>query len=161
MLKKRKRALRRSWSVLSFLAFLFQLGLQDEGGADGGLGDQILCTGLQKWLALSGPDIRPAIVKLKLIAQEKAAFKSIAVLNSACVYDMAHQPPLCCTLHHHLYSRMVEQDPGEIIQLWFWNKLDSETNWCVQNWAALDTKLGWKGGEEEWEEASERVHLHY
>lgn len=35
---ERERGVGRSWSVLSFLAFLFQLGLQDEGEADGGWG---------------------------------------------------------------------------------------------------------------------------
>lgn len=36
LLEKRQGALRRPWSGLSFLAFLFQLGLQDEGGEQTG-----------------------------------------------------------------------------------------------------------------------------
>lgn len=76
----------------------------------------------------------------------KSAFKSIAVLNSVCVYDMAHQPPLYWTLRHHLNSRMVEQDPGEIIELRLWNKLDSvcrtEQPW-TPSWAGkVERKSG-------------------
>lgn len=51
------------------------------------------------------------------------------MLNSICVYDMAHQPPTPRIPHYwtprHLYSRMVDQDPGEIIEMRLWNKLDS------------------------------------
>lgn len=39
---------------------------------------------------------------------------------------------------------MVEQDPGEIIELRPWKQIGIGV--CVPNGAEPDTKLGWKGG---------------
>lgn len=147
--------------ALGFLGFPFQLGLQGGWGSRRGWGAKSHCIGLQQWLALSGPDIRRVIVKPMLIAQEKAAFKSISMLNWVCVYDMARIPHYWTHLcpppppPPPFHSRVVEQDPGEIIELQLWNKLDSVSTEqsgaaaCrTSSWAALTT-LSVRGGKVE------------
>lgn len=90
--KRREGSMPGLFWALGFLGFPFQLGLQGGWGSRRGWGAKSHCIGLQQWLALSGPDIRRVIVKPMLIAQEKAAFKSISMLNWVCVYDMARIP---------------------------------------------------------------------
>lgn len=174
-----------AWLVLGRGLSWFSLSARSSGGAEGGWGAKSPGIGLLQWLALSGPDIRLVIVKPKLIAQEKAAFKSISMLNWACVYDMSCPPlPRACLLPPSpspslilntplppFHSRVVEQDPGEIIELQLWNRLNSVSTeqsgaaacW-TSSWAALTTLSVW-GGKVEWRGRGGRglreVPLHY
>lgn len=63
-----------AWSVLGPGLSQFSFTARSSGDCGGRRGGDVLnpsAFALQQWLALSGPDIRPVIVKPKLISQEK------------------------------------------------------------------------------------------
>lgn len=114
----------------------------------------------------------------------RKSLKSISMLNWICVYDMSCNPPNpppspasispSIVLNAPLppfHSRVVEQDPGEIIELQFWNRLNSVSTEqsgaaaCqASSWAGLTT-LSFRGGNVEWRgkggRALQEVPMHY
>lgn len=175
-----------AWSVLGPGLSQFSFTARSSGDCGGRRGGDVLnpsAFALQQWLALSGPDIRPVIVKPKLISQEK-------VLNlypcwtgfvfMICLVTPPNPPPSPASISPSIvlnaplppfHSRVVEQDPGEIIELQFWNRLNSVSTEqsgaaaCqASSWAGLTT-LSFRGGNVEWRgkggRALQEVPMHY